>query len=76
MHTQLISISEAVRRFGVSADTLKRWASAGRIRCWRDARGRRLFHGEELEHALAPVRDKAKPTTERAPEADGGSDAS
>lgn len=76
MHTQLISISDAVRRFGVSADTLKRWAAAGRIRCWRDARGRRLFHAEELEHALAPVRDTAKPGTGKEPEADGGSDAS
>jgi hypothetical protein len=54
MYTQ-ISIGDASRRYGVSIDTLRRWARTGRVRCWRSPSGKRLFDAEELERATAPV---------------------
>jgi molybdopterin-binding protein len=47
MATEL-SLGEAARAIGVSADTLRRWDRAGKLRTVRDARNRRLVPGEEV----------------------------
>jgi molybdopterin-binding protein len=44
-----LTIGEAARAIGVSADTLRRWDRAGRIRTVRDARNRRLVPQHEIE---------------------------
>lgn len=54
------TIGEAAALLGVSPDTVRRWADAGRLECRRDAGGRRLVEGEELarfaqELAAAPA---------------------
>ncbi|MFV2119711.1 TOBE domain-containing protein [Streptomyces sp. Act-28] len=38
----------AARLLGVSADTVRRWADAGRLRTRRDETGRRLIDGPDL----------------------------
>ncbi len=65
-----IPIGEASRRFGVSIDTLRRWARDGRVRCWRDSTGRRLFDEDELAAAVRPI-EQAPPTSGTAPSSDG-----
>src|SRR3954462_14290705 len=42
-----VTIGEAARAIGVSADTLRRWDRAGKLRTTRDARNRRLVPQEE-----------------------------
>lgn len=42
------SIGRAARLLGVSADTVRRWADAGRLPTWRDAAGRRRINGPDL----------------------------
>src|SRR4051794_41831131 len=44
-----MTIGEAARALGVSADTLRRWDRAGRIRTERDARNRRVVPRREVE---------------------------
>jgi molybdopterin-binding protein len=44
-----LTIGEAAKRLGVSADTLRRWDRAGTLRTTRDARNRRLVPVEEVE---------------------------
>jgi molybdopterin-binding protein len=44
-----LTIGEAARAIGVSADTLRRWDRSGRIRTVRDARNRRLVPQHEIE---------------------------
>jgi molybdopterin-binding protein len=44
-----LTIGEAARAIGVSADTLRRWDRAGRLRTVRDARNRRLVPQGEVE---------------------------
>lgn len=46
MHTY--RIGEAAALMGVSADTLRRWVDAGRLRAERDEQGRRIIEGPEL----------------------------
>jgi molybdopterin-binding protein len=58
-----MTIGEAARALGVSADTLRRWDRAGRIRTERDARNRRVVPRHEVE------RLSERPT--RAPAGDG-----
>src|SRR4051794_41768934 len=58
-----MTIGEAARALGVSADTLRRWDRAGRIRTERDARNRRVVSRREVE------RLSERPT--RAPAGDG-----
>ncbi|HIV56470.1 MAG TPA: helix-turn-helix transcriptional regulator [Candidatus Stackebrandtia faecavium] len=41
-------IGEAAELLGVSTDTVRRWADAGRLRVTRDDNGHRLVPGEEL----------------------------
>ncbi|HZG06800.1 MAG TPA: helix-turn-helix transcriptional regulator [Streptomyces sp.] len=42
------SMGRAARLLGVSADTVRRWADAGRLPTRRDDSGRRLVEGEDL----------------------------
>ena len=48
-----LTLGEAARALGVSADTLRRWDRAGKLRTTRDARNRRLVPQEEVER-LSP----------------------
>ena len=43
-----LTLGEAARALGVSADTLRRWDRAGKLRTTRDARNRRLVPEEEV----------------------------
>ncbi len=43
-----LTLGEAARALGVSADTLRRWDRAGKLRTLRDARNRRLVPEEEI----------------------------
>jgi molybdopterin-binding protein len=44
-----LPLGEAARAIGVSADTLRRWDAAGRLRTTRDARNRRRVPRAEVE---------------------------
>jgi molybdopterin-binding protein len=44
-----MTIGEAAKQLGVSADTLRRWDRAGKLRTKRDAHGRRLVPVAEVE---------------------------
>lgn len=44
-----LSLGEAARAIGVSADTLRRWDRAGKLRTMRDARNRRRVPAAEVE---------------------------
>jgi molybdopterin-binding protein len=48
-----LTLGEAARALGVSADTLRRWDRAGKLRTTRDARNRRLVPQAEIER-LSP----------------------
>lgn len=56
-------IGQAAELLGVSVDTLRRWADAGRIAFTRDGGGRREFDGVELAAFAASgySRDGAEP---------------
>ncbi|MFG2563582.1 molybdopterin-binding protein [Streptomyces sp. NPDC048496] len=41
-------MGQAARLLGVSPDTARRWADAGRVTTHRDASGRRLIEGRDL----------------------------
>lgn len=43
-----LTIGEAAKAIGVSADTLRRWDRAGKLRTQRDERNRRLVPAEEI----------------------------
>lgn len=45
---QSYTIGQAARLLGVSPDTARRWADAGRVATHRDASGRRLVDGRDL----------------------------
>ena len=51
-----LTLGEAARALGVSADTLRRWDRAGKLRTTRDARNRRLVPPEEVERLSATPR--------------------
>ena len=44
-----LTLGEAAKAIGVSADTLRRWDSAGKLRTVRDDRNRRRVPAEEVE---------------------------
>jgi molybdopterin-binding protein len=44
-----LTLGEAARALGVSADTLRRWDRSGKLRTTRDARNRRLVPASEVE---------------------------
>jgi molybdopterin-binding protein len=48
-----LTLGEAARALGVSADTLRRWDRAGKLHTVRDARNRRLVPAAEIER-LSP----------------------
>jgi len=53
-------LGEAARALGVSADTLRRWDRAGKLRTVRDGAGRRRVPPEEVERLAArPSRHRA-----------------
>lgn len=45
---QSYTIGQAARLLGVSPDTARRWADAGRVATHRDESGRRLIRGKDL----------------------------
>ncbi|MFF7389999.1 molybdopterin-binding protein [Streptomyces scabiei] len=45
---QSYTIGQAARLLGVSPDTARRWADAGRVATRRDESGRRLIDGKDL----------------------------
>lgn len=45
---QSYTIGQAARLLGVSPDTARRWADAGRVTTHRDETGRRLINGRDL----------------------------
>ncbi|RFU82692.1 helix-turn-helix domain-containing protein [Streptomyces triticagri] len=45
---QSYTIGQAARLLGVSPDTARRWADAGRVKTHRDENGRRLVDGRDL----------------------------
>jgi molybdopterin-binding protein len=47
--TDELTLGEAAKALGVSADTLRRWEKAGRLRARRDAQGRRRIARSEIE---------------------------
>lgn len=58
-----LTLGEAARALGVSADTLRRWDRAGKLRTIRDARNRRLV--PEAEVARLSERPQRRPTGTR-----------
>jgi molybdopterin-binding protein len=55
-----LTIGEAARAIGVSADTLRRWERAGKLRTTRDDANRRLVSRAEVERLSArPGRHRA-----------------
>ena len=54
-----LSLGEAARQLGVSADTLRRWDAAGKLRTRRDERNRRRVPVREVERLRgAPPRHR------------------
>jgi molybdopterin-binding protein len=51
-----LTIGEAAKAIGVSADTLRRWDRSGKLRTVRDARNRRLVPSAEVERLTAHPR--------------------
>lgn len=51
-----LTLGEAAGALGVSADTLRRWDRAGRVRTVRDERNRRLVPRAEVERLSARPR--------------------
>jgi molybdopterin-binding protein len=60
---QSYTIGQAARLLGVSPDTVRRWADAGRVTTHRDDSGRRLIDGRDLA-AFSVELAKASPATE------------
>jgi molybdopterin-binding protein len=44
-----LTLGEAAAAIGVSADTLRRWDRAGKLRTFRDERNRRMVTAEEVQ---------------------------
>ena len=57
---QDLTLGEAAKAIGVSADTLRRWDRSGKLRTVRDARNRRLVPAGEVQRLSShPVRHTA-----------------
>jgi molybdopterin-binding protein len=55
-----LTLGEAAKEIGVSADTLRRWERAGKLRTKRDARNRRLVTRREVDRlSRRPKRHRA-----------------
>jgi len=60
MQDEGLSLGDAARAIGVSADTLRRWERAGKLYTERDAANRRRVPAREVERlARRPARHKA-----------------
>ena len=60
MASKDLTLGEAARAIGVSADTLRRWERAGKLRTKRDASNRRLVPRKEVERlSERPQRHRA-----------------
>lgn len=56
MQTKSLTIGEAAKAIGVSADTLRRWDRQGKLRTERDERDRRLVPVAEVERLTSRPR--------------------
>jgi molybdopterin-binding protein len=54
-----LTLGEAARALGVSADTLRRWDRSGKLHTLRDARNRRLVPPSEIERLSSQPRRHA-----------------
>jgi molybdopterin-binding protein len=54
-----LTLGEAARAIGVSADTLRRWDRAGKLRTTRDERNRRLVPAREVDRLRSSPRRHA-----------------
>ena len=62
----VLRIREAAELLGVSDDTLRRWADAGRLRTSTDASGRQVVDGGELARLALQVAESAEHPADRA----------
>jgi molybdopterin-binding protein len=58
--------TQAAELLGVSADTIRRWAEAGRITSTVSSDGKRYFEGEELAKAAVEAAGAPRPKSPRA----------
>jgi len=58
--------AQAAELLGVSADTVRRWADAGRIKTTVAADGKRYFEGVDLARAAVATADSPKPKSPKA----------
>ena len=63
MPADLLTLGEAAKALGVSADTLRRWDRAGKLRTERDERNRRLVSKREVERLTSHPARHATGTT-------------
>ncbi|MBV9026033.1 MAG: helix-turn-helix transcriptional regulator [Streptomycetaceae bacterium] len=61
------SIGQAARLLGVSPDTARRWADAGRIPTHRDRSGKRLIDGRDLAAFSVALAEEASSTENAGP---------
>jgi len=59
-------VGQAAELLGVSRDTVRRWADAGRLRATVDDAGRRWFDGEDLARFAAATAEPRAPDQPRA----------
>jgi len=52
------TMSHASRLLGVSSDTVRRWADAGRLLSTTDASGKRVIEGPDLAHFARSLADE------------------
>ncbi|MDT9701386.1 helix-turn-helix transcriptional regulator [Streptomyces sp. P17] len=64
---QSYTIGQAARLLGVSPDTARRWADAGRVATHRDDSGRRLIDGRDLAAFSVELAKTAATPDEEAP---------
>jgi len=54
-------IGEAADLLGVSADTMRRWADAGRVKVIRTSGGRRMIDGVDLARLAVELGESSEP---------------
>lgn len=59
-------VNEAAQLLGVSDDTVRRWADAGRLTGRRDEAGRRVFDGADLARFAQTLASETRPETSEA----------
>jgi molybdopterin-binding protein len=58
MPKQSYTAAQAARALGISADTLRRWDRAGKLRVERDSANRRVVSAAEVERLRGPTGDE------------------